>query len=156
MSQIVSTAVEATDLDLDSQEQLSPAAVSVRQRNAAMLLAIGSTQQQAAAAVGVDRRTIVRWCDDSKFDSLVKELHGTAWSRVQNALFALLLHAIEVMNAMLAEGVAPDDKRYVEASGIVWRLTDKLYAIASATHEPHPEANRDVGTSDVITGTVVS
>lgn len=119
------------NVDSLSGEQLTADALSIRQRNAARLLAIGMSQQQAADGVGVDVRTVRRWCDDRAFAEMVEELHALAWSRVEHAVMAMLEQAIGVMQAMLRGEVAPDDKRYVEASRLVERLIARLFSIAA-------------------------
>lgn len=140
------TPAEPVDVDSLSGEPLGAEALSIRQRNAARLLAVGMSQQQAADAVGVDVRTVRRWRDEQAFEDMVQELHLTAWSRIEHAVMATLEQAIGVVQEMLRGEIKPDDKRYLAAERLIERLLTRLFAIggteAAAPHAELPAAPR--------------
>lgn len=123
---------------------LSSEALSIRQRNAARLLAIGYTQQQAAEAVGVDKRTITRWCDEEAFHATVEQLHLTAWERIQPGVYSTLEMAIEVVQQMLRGELKADDKRYLAAERLIDRLLSRLFAVGAAPAANDPAADGSV------------
>lgn len=136
-------------------EELGAEALSVRQRVAAHRLAVGGTQQQAADAVGVEARTIRRWCDDPTFAALVEHLHVTAWQRVEPAVFATLELAIGVIQQMLRGELEADDKRVQSAERLLDRLLNRLFDIGTAPANPPPALDGPGNTAGVIEGTVV-
>lgn len=156
MSGNVLTPSLAATVDLETGEELGAAALSVRQRVAAHRLAVGGTQEQAAQAVGVDTRTVRRWCDDPDFAALVDYLHVTAWERVEPAVFATLELAIGVIQQMLRGELEADDKRVLSAERLLERLLNRLFAIGVAPADPHAALDGAGHPPDVIEGSLVT
>jgi hypothetical protein len=69
------------------------------QDRAALVLAGGGTQLEAATAAQVDARTIRRWLDDPTFAALVKTIRGEAFDQ---ALAVLVAGATEAARHLVA------------------------------------------------------
>lgn len=98
------------------------------QRTAARLLAIGYTRDQVSRSIGVSLRTLYRWCERDAFWSLVEELHGAAWVRVEPRVSANLELALDVQAQMLRGEVGAEDPRYRAAERLINRFVERLFS----------------------------
>src|SRR5262245_46933772 len=79
-----------------------PRRLSVRQRQAAELLAGGLSDQQTAEAVGASRRSVSRWKASPPFWFEVLRLRQASWAAGRVRLLGLLGRALDVISAALA------------------------------------------------------
>ena len=104
-----------------------------RKRAAARLRAIGCSQQYCADQVGVALRTVQHWCADRVFDAEVTRLQELAWSRVEPGIMANVELALEVQRQMFRGEIAADDKRYLAAQRLIYRILDRLLYVEPAS-----------------------
>jgi hypothetical protein len=140
----------------DTAAHLNAAATTIRQRNAARMLAVGHTQVQTAKAVGVHVRTIRKWCDEPQFTALVDELHYSAWTRIEPKVFASLELALDIEQEMLRGEVRADDIRYIEAARLIDKRLARFFDVSAAPTEHDREAGRALEPGRPLEGTVIA
>lgn len=114
--------------------ELSPEAESIRQRNAARLIARGWTYQRVADdfTVRVDVRTIYRWVDNRAFWATVMEEYRTMWRDLTPRAEQSIYNAMDVRDAMINGSEPWDDNRYRAAVETIRDERDKLFAFVEA------------------------
>ena len=86
----------------------APDEISDRQRAVLELIASGSTDTAAAAAIGVNRRTIYRWrIEDARFREQLDRRRQELYHRATDRLRSMLGNALDVLDKHLADKYAP-------------------------------------------------
>ena len=109
--------------------------MSVEQMNAIDLLALGKTDQETAAAVGVTRQTVNKWRNhDTRFEDSLNERRRELWSGNADALRAMVSRALEV----LTEDMKADDLRLRQAAAVQILRAAGMYGLGAPEGPPDP------------------
>lgn len=119
-------------------------ALSVIQRQAAELRALGYTQQMVADQVGRDLRTVQRWCADDAFDARVRELRHLMRYEVEPDILANLRLAVKVQREVFLGQRDPKDATYKEAREFVRIFLARLLTADPDDRAPNVGANVQV------------
>lgn len=138
-----------------SDARLSASAESIRQRNAARLIARGWHYQRVADhfTVRVDVRTVYRWVDDRAFWAVVMEEYRELWRDLTPRAEQSILNAMDVRDGMVNGSEPWDDNRYRAAVDTIRTERDRLFALADPEDVPAP-GGRTAG-DDAIEGRFV-
>jgi hypothetical protein len=75
--------------------------LTVKQEQAALMLAAGSTVTDAAAAVGMNRATVSQWQNIAEFEALVNVERQAARASAHGRLISLTQKAVASLEALL-------------------------------------------------------
>lgn len=93
-------------------QSVLPQNVTIRQENAARLLATGLTVAQVSAETGIPRRTLTRWRSQREFSNLVNSLRLETHEAVMSRLIVLQVSAVNRLSEKLAVSLPVDDLRH--------------------------------------------
>jgi hypothetical protein len=93
--------------------------LSVQQRTAADLLAVGNTVTAVAELVGVARQTVSEWHNqDPAFEAAVNRRRQELWENLSDRLRALLPNALDVLEQALKNGNVKAAVEVLKAAGM--------------------------------------
>ena len=78
--------------------------LTIRQQQAADLLALGESKTKAAAAVGVSRQQLHTWVQNVYFRSAVSKRHAEVWQESKERLRGLAVKAVDVIGNEIEGG----------------------------------------------------
>ena len=101
--------------------------LTLRQQQAADLLALGESKTKAAAAVGVSRQQLHTWVQNVYFRSAVSKRHAEVWQESKERLRGLAVKAVDVIGNEIEGG---NLKAAVELLKIVGLSNGKIALVA--------------------------
>lgn len=101
--------------------------LTLRQQQAADLLALGESKTKAAAAVGVSRQQLHAWVQNVYFRSAVSKRHAEVWQESKERLRGLAVKAVDVIGNEIEGG---NLKAAVELLKIVGLSNGKIALVA--------------------------
>lgn len=109
---------------------------TVRDREIARCLAIGYTWDETAKVADCSRRTVAR--SAQRLAPWIEQIRGDLERELHSGIYANVALALDVERRMLTGEIDPDDKRYLEASKIARRFTDRLFIVDRGPALPTP------------------